>query len=94
LLAFRQHGVRAFWLAGKKNLSVWGQLDRLVKHWPEIERIVMTRGTGPWFMAINENEIAELPLEPEDPARPDQISDDLEPDDRVPPESSTSTSIA
>lgn len=94
LLAFRQHGMRAFWLAGKKNLSVWGQLVRVVKHWPDIERIVMTRGPGPWFMAINENEIVEIPLEPGGAERSDEISSDPEPDDRARPERSTSTNIA
>src|SRR5437660_3348228 len=62
LLAFREHGVRAFWVAGKKDLSVWGALVRLVNRWPDIERIVARRGPGPWFMAINDAGIAELPL--------------------------------
>jgi hypothetical protein len=62
LLAFREHRVRVFWVAGKKNLSVWGTLVRLVNHWPRIERIVLSRGRGPWFMAINESEIVEIPV--------------------------------
>jgi hypothetical protein len=70
LLAFREHGVRVFWVAGKKDLSVWGTLVRLVNRWPDIERIIAARGPGPWFMAINENEIVELPPPAEGRARP------------------------
>jgi hypothetical protein len=77
LLAFREHRVRAFWLAGKKNLSVWGTLVRLVNHWPRIERIVLSRGPGPWFMAINEDEIVEIPVAAEKGARSDTTSDQL-----------------
>src|SRR5690242_8839623 len=33
LSAFREHDVRAFWVAGKKDLSVWGTLVRLVNRW-------------------------------------------------------------
>ena len=62
LLAFRRHAVRVFWIAGKRDLSVWDTLVRLVNRWPEIERVAATRGPGPWFMAINENEIVEIPL--------------------------------
>jgi hypothetical protein len=63
LLVFREHRARAFWVAGKKNLSVWGTLVRLVNHWPRIERIVLSRGPGPWFMGINESEIVEMPVD-------------------------------
>lgn len=68
LLVFREHSMRAFWVAGKKDLSIWGTLVRLVNRWPDIERIVARRGPGPWFMAINDADITELllPIEKRD----------------------------
>jgi hypothetical protein len=74
LSAFRRHGARVFWVAGKKDLSVWDTLVRLVNRWPDIERIVAARGRGPWFMAINENEIVEIPLPSADSAQPERQS--------------------
>jgi len=76
LLAFRRHGVRVFWVAGKKDLSVWDTLVRLVNRWPDIERIVAVRGRGPWFMAINENEIVEIPLPAADGGQSERRSDE------------------
>jgi PIN like domain len=78
LLAFRDHRVRAFWVAGKKDLSVWSTLVRLVNRWPDIERIVAGRGPGPWFMAINEDRVAEIALPAEDRARPERELHDLD----------------
>jgi hypothetical protein len=75
LLALREHRVRVFWVAGKKNLSVWATLVRLVHRWPEMERIVAARGPGPWFMAVNEGEIVEIPLPSGSRARPNQLRD-------------------
>jgi PIN like domain len=58
----REHGLRGFWLAGKKDLSTWDALVRVVRRWSEIERTVDQRGAGPWFCAINENAINEMTL--------------------------------
>jgi hypothetical protein len=58
----RQHGLRVFWIAGKRDLSTWGYLERLVRRWTDLEGILETRGPGPWFMAINENGIKEVVL--------------------------------
>ena len=60
LAAFKAHGLRAFWIGGKRDLSNWLALVRIVERWNDIERIVATRGEGPWFMAINEREILEI----------------------------------
>lgn len=54
---FRQHGLRAFWIAGKKDTSTWDQLCRLVRRWGEMERIIATLPDGPWFMAIDQKAI-------------------------------------
>jgi hypothetical protein len=60
LAAFHAHGLRAFWIAGKRDLSNWDALVRMVERWKEIEHIVATRDKGPWFMAINEVRIVEI----------------------------------
>jgi hypothetical protein len=45
---FREVGLRVFWPGGKRDLSTWGHLAMVVKHWPGIERIVANAGPGPW----------------------------------------------
>lgn len=57
---FRSHGLRVFWIAGKKDISNWDALCRLVRRWSEMERIIAERSTGPWFMAIDEKAIHEI----------------------------------
>jgi len=56
----RAAGLRTFWVAGKKDLNSWDTLVRLVHRWGDIERIVLERGPGPWFMSINEHSVSEL----------------------------------
>jgi PIN like domain len=60
LAIFREHGLRVFWLAGKRDSTSWGYLVRLVSTWDEIERLIATRGPGPWFMAIGNVTIGEI----------------------------------
>jgi hypothetical protein len=62
LATFRAHGLRVFWIAGKRDLTSWGYLVRLVSKWEAMERIVAARGPGPWFMAIGEASISEIPM--------------------------------
>ena len=62
LAAYRDHGLRAFWIAGKKDLTTWSYVGRMVNRWSDIERIVTDRPTGPWFMSIGEREISEIPV--------------------------------
>ncbi len=56
----RQHELRVFWIAGRKDLSSWDYLVRLVRRWGDIERELETRGSGPWFVAINEGSTSEV----------------------------------
>jgi PIN like domain len=56
----RQHGLRVFWIAGKRDLTTWDYLVRLVHRWNDIERTLATRGAGPWFMAVNETNVGEI----------------------------------
>lgn len=60
LQLLRDHGLRVLWISGKKDLSNWDYLVRLVRRWDDIERRLDERGPGPWFMAINETNITEL----------------------------------
>jgi hypothetical protein len=59
---FRQHQLRAFWIAGKRDLDNWQTLGRLVRRWDDIEEALRERGPGPWFYAINESGLKEIPV--------------------------------
>jgi PIN like domain len=58
----RAHGLRVLWLAGKKDLSTWGYLVRVVRRWDEIEQTILDNGAGPWFVAINEARLTPITL--------------------------------
>jgi hypothetical protein len=62
LASFRDAGLRVFWIAGKKDMSTWEWLSRLVRHWPAMERVMSARGEGPWFYAVNDGGLKEIPL--------------------------------
>jgi hypothetical protein len=57
---FREAGLRVFWIAGKKDLSTWDWVRRLVRHWDAIERTIDERGAGPWFYAVNDGGLREI----------------------------------
>lgn len=58
----RDHGLRVFWIAGKKDLSTWGSLVRIVRRWDEMEEAIATKGPGPWFVGVNEGNLSEIPV--------------------------------
>jgi hypothetical protein len=60
IAVLRAHDLRVFHLAGKRDLSNWDYLVRLVRRWDDMERVIASRGTGPWFMAVNERDVTEL----------------------------------
>lgn len=60
LQAFRDHGLRAFWIAGKRDLSTWDALVRLVRRWDDIEEAIRVRGAGPWFYSVTEERVTEI----------------------------------
>ncbi|MGH2842842.1 MAG: hypothetical protein ACRDKL_04565 [Solirubrobacteraceae bacterium] len=62
LALFRDAGLRVIWIAGKKDLSTWGWLARLVRHWDSMERLIAGRGSGPWFYALSDGGLKEIPL--------------------------------
>lgn len=64
LRLYHEHGLRAFWIAGRKDMDNWGNLDRIVRAWGQIEALVELRGAGPWFYALTEGAIKEIPVRP------------------------------
>ena len=60
LEVLRQHGLRVFYLAGKRDLSNWDYLVRLVRRWDDIEHTLNERGQGPWFIAVHDARVTEL----------------------------------
>jgi hypothetical protein len=62
LALLREHGLRIFWIAGKKDLTTWDYLVRLVRRWREIEDAIASKGDGPWFVAINVANLSDIPL--------------------------------
>lgn len=57
-----QHGLRVFWIAGKRDQATWDYLVRVVRFWDDIEEALYARGPGPWGMAINENGLKDVAL--------------------------------
>jgi hypothetical protein len=57
-------GLRVFWIAGTKDLSNWDNLVRLVRRWDDLERVMASRPSGPWFYAITETGVSELRVSP------------------------------
>jgi hypothetical protein len=59
----KEHGLRVFRIGGKRDLTHWQYLERLVRRWADIERRLLDRGPGPWFMLIHERSINEVSLD-------------------------------
>lgn len=53
-------GLRVLRIGGKRDLSTWDWLARLVRHWDQIETIVRVRPSGPWFYVVNEGGLSEV----------------------------------
>ena len=60
LALLRAHGLRVFWIGGKRDLSTWDSLVRLVRRWEDIEQALATHGEGPWFLSINDHNLTEI----------------------------------
>lgn len=58
----RASGLRVFRLAGKRDLTTWGYLVRLVQRSDDMEAVIRDRGSGPWLYAINETSVTEVPI--------------------------------
>jgi len=70
LAAFHAAGLRAFWIAGDKDLGNWENLTRLVRWFERIERIIAAKGPGPWMYALNLTSVTELFVPSPRPPRP------------------------
>jgi PIN like domain len=60
--SFRAHRLKVVWLAGKRDLGTWDQLALVVRQWPAIERLLVERPDGPWFMALSSDGLREIPV--------------------------------
>ena len=58
----RAHRLRVLWIGGRRDLATWDYLVRVVRHWDAIEEALDTRGAGPWFVAINQHGLLEIPV--------------------------------
>lgn len=59
---FAEYGLRVLRLAGRKDISTWDAIVRLVRHWEKIEQVLRDRPTGPWAYEIYETRLIELPV--------------------------------
>lgn len=57
-------GLRVFWIGGKKDMSNWDNLLRLVARWRDIEQVMHERPEGPWFYHVNAKGLKEVPVTP------------------------------
>jgi hypothetical protein len=62
LILLHAHGVRVFWIAGRQDLSTWDALVRMVNRWDDIEETMAQRGAGPWFIAVFDRALREIPV--------------------------------
>ena len=60
LKLLHDQAIRVFWIAGKRDLSTWDALTRVVQRWPAIEETMANRETGPWFVAITDGGLREI----------------------------------
>ncbi|ORC02698.1 hypothetical protein B1T48_16965 [Mycobacterium persicum] len=58
--ALWEHGLRVFCIGGKRDLSTWEWLERVVRQWPRMETLIEQRGPGPWIYMLNERRVDEF----------------------------------
>lgn len=54
--------LRVLRIGGKRDLSTWDWLVRLVRRWNEIVEIARVRPSGPWFYVVNDGGLSEISL--------------------------------
>lgn len=60
LQTLKAAGLRVLCTGGKRDLTTWEWLVRIVKHWGLIEDIIESEGAGPWFFVINDRNLTRL----------------------------------
>jgi hypothetical protein len=59
---WKAHGLRVFYIAGKRDLSNWEYIGRLVRRWQDIEDTIRNGGPGPWFFHVLETKVKPVAL--------------------------------
>jgi hypothetical protein len=59
---WKRFGLRVFYIAGKKDLSTWDNLVRLVRRWQDIERTLEQRRQGPWLTKVFESRVKDVAI--------------------------------
>lgn len=59
---WKAHGLRVLYIAGKKDLSNWEYLGRLIRRWDEVELSIQTGGVGPWLFYILDRSVRPIPI--------------------------------
>ncbi len=71
LQAYIDYRIRAFWIAGDRDMGNWDNLNRIVRWWDKLERIVAGRPDGPWFYEVHQTRVSEVRVQPRiKPPRP------------------------
>lgn len=58
--ALWDEGLRVFCIGGKRDLSTWEWLGRVMKHWARMEELIEQRAPGPWIYMLNEARVDEF----------------------------------
>jgi len=54
---WKANSLRVFYIAGKRDLSNWEYMGRLIRRWSDIERAIHDGGSGPWFFHILDTKV-------------------------------------
>lgn len=60
--AFLDAGLRVLRIGGKRDLSTWDWLVRMVRRWDDIEALLRDQPEGPWFYVVNEQNLRRIEL--------------------------------
>lgn len=60
LQTLKAAGLRVLCIGGKRDLTTWEWLVRIVKHWGPIEDIIESQGDGPWFYVLNDRNVVRV----------------------------------
>lgn len=58
---FHRYGLQALRLAGKRDLSTWDAIVRLVHRWDDIEGLLRSRPDEAWVFEVLDTVLKELP---------------------------------